>query len=356
MTRILITGACGFVGSRLAESLLDAAEGLAVIGVDNLMRPGAETNRLRLQRLGVQFFHGDLRSASDLSGLPACDWVIEAAANPSVLAGVSGAGSSRQLFEHNLAAVGNVLEYCRERRAGLFLLSSSRVYSIPALAAIPLTVRDRAFAVDPAAKLPAGLSVDGIGTAFSTSAPVSLYGATKLSAEIMALEYGAAFQFPVWITRCGVLAGAGQFGTAGQGIFAYWINAHLRRRPIRYIGFDGTGHQTRDAFHPRDLASLLLAQMRSGRLDGQRVYTAGGGPANAMSLAQLTAWCDEQFGSHAPAVDPQPRLYDIPWVAMDNSEAARDFGWRIAMPLPEILEEIAGHAQEHADWLEVSGV
>lgn len=47
----------------------------------------------------------------------------------------------------------------------------------------------------------------------------------------MALEYGAAFDFPVWITRCGVLAGAGQFGTPDQGIFAYWINAHLRRRP-----------------------------------------------------------------------------------------------------------------------------
>jgi CDP-paratose 2-epimerase len=354
--KVLITGVCGFVGSALAECLLERVEGIRIAGIDNLMRPGAETNRIRMERLGVEFIHGDLRSASDMAGLPPCDWVIDAAANPSVLAGLSGAGSSRRLFENNLAALGNVLEYCREHKAGLLLLSSSRVYSIPALVSVPLRVVSNAFAVDPAAPLPNGLSVNGIGVDFSTAAPVSLYGATKLASEIMALEYGAAFDFPVWITRCGVLAGAGQFGTPAQGIFAFWLNAHLRRRPIRYIGFDGTGRQTRDAFHPRDLAALLVAQMRTSRADGQRVYTAGGGPANAMSLAQLTAWCDERFGNHAPASDSTPRMYDIPWVAMDNASATQDFGWRIEMPLPEILEGIAEHATKHPEWLEVSRV
>jgi CDP-paratose 2-epimerase len=354
--RILITGVCGFVGSVLAECLLERMEGIHVAGVDNLMRPGAETNRMRIERLGVEFFHGDLRSASDLAGLPACDWVIDAAADPSVLAGRAGAGSSRRLFEHNLAAMGNVLEYCRAHKAGLVVLSSSRVYSIAALAAIPLCVRGQAFVLDTSAPLPCGLTANGIGVNFSTAAPVSLYGATKLASEILALEYGAAFDFPVWITRCGVLAGAGQFGTPAQGIFAYWVNAHLRRRPIRYIGFNGTGYQARDAFHPRDLASLLAAQMRTGRSNGQRVYTAGGGPANTMSLAQLTAWCDERFGCHVPAVDLEPRIYDIPWVAMDNTGSARDFGWQIEIPLSTILEGIARHANCHPDWLSVSRV
>lgn len=352
--KVIITGVCGFVGSTLAETLIERVEAIQITGIDNLMRPGAETNRARIERLGVEFIHGDLRSASDISGLPACDWVIDAAANPSVLAGLSGAGSSRRLFEHNLGALGNVLEYCREQKAGLLLLSSSRVYSIPALAAIPLHVHNQAFVVDPTALLPRGLTRDGIGEDFSTAAPVSLYGATKLASEIMALEYGAAFDFPVWINRCGVLAGAGQFGTPDQGIFTYWVNAHLRRRPIRYIGFGGAGHQARDAFHPGDLAALLVAQMRTARSNGQRVYTAGGGPANTMSLAQLTAWCDERFGRHVPVADPAPRKYDIPWVAMDNTAAARDFGWRIELPLPVILECIAQHAHNHPNWLEVS--
>ncbi len=352
--KILITGACGFVGSALAEHLLERTEGLQIAGIDNLMRPGAETNRTRMERLGVEFIHGDLRSASDIEGLPACDWVIDAAANPSVLAGLSGAGSSRRLFEHNLAALGNLLEYCRAHGAGLLLVSSSRVYSIEALAGIPLRVEKQGFVVDASAPLPPGLTGNGIGEEFSTAAPISLYGATKLASEIMALEYGAAFGFPVWVTRCGVLAGAGQFGTPSQGIFAYWVNAHLRRRPMRYIGFDGTGYQARDAFHPRDLSALLLAQMRTMRRGGRRLYAAGGGTANTMSLAQLTAWCDERFGGYVPAADPAPRQYDLPWVAMDSGRAIADFGWRIETPLSAILEGIARHAKEHPDWLEVS--
>jgi CDP-paratose 2-epimerase len=354
--RILITGVCGFVGSVLAECLRERVEGARIVGIDNLMRPGVETNRMRIEQLGVEFIHGDLRSPSDIAGLPACDWVIDAAANPSVLAGLSGAGSSRRLFEHNLSALGNVLEYCREHSAGLMLLSTNRVYSIPALAAVPLRVHDNAFVVDSNAPLPQGLTVAGIGVDFCTAAPVSLYGATKLASEVMALEYGAAFDFPVWITRCGVLAGAGQFGTPAQGIFSFWVNAHLRRRPIRFIGFNGTGHQTRDAFHPRDLATLLVAQMRTARSGGQRIYTAGGGPSNAMSLAQLTAWCDDRFGRHSPAVDATPRMYDLPWLAMDNTGAASDFGWYIETPLPAILEGIAQHAADNPDWLEISRV
>jgi CDP-paratose 2-epimerase len=353
--RILITGVCGFVGSALAESLLDLVEGLQLTGIDNLMRPGVETNRVRLQRLGLQFVHGDLRAASDLADLPAFDWVIDAAANPSVLAGLSGAGSSRRLFEHNLAALGNVLEFCAKCKAGLLLLSSSRVYSISALATIPLRVQNQAFGLDPSKTLPVGLSPKGIGADFSTTHPVSLYGATKLTSEILANEYASAFDFPVWITRCGVLTGAGQFGTPDQGIFAFWINAHLRHRPIHYIGFDGKGYQTRDAFHPRDLAALLVAQMNTPRANGQRIYTAGGGTNNMMSLAQLTAWCNERFGCHDPDIDLKSRPYDVAWIAMDNSDVARDFNWQLEMTLPAILDEIAVHAENHPDWLQLSG-
>ncbi len=99
--------------------------------------------------------------------------------------------------------------------------------------------------------------------------PISLYGATKLCSEIMALEYGGAFQFPVWVNRCGNLAGAGQFGTGGAGnFFLYWIHAHARRARLRYTGFGGHGYQVRDALHPSDLAQLIYLQIRrepSGR-------------------------------------------------------------------------------------------
>jgi len=352
--RVLVTGVCGFAGCALSESLLESCEDLTIVGIDNLIRPGSELNRTRLRKLGIQFIHADVRAASDIQGLPAADWVIDAAANPSVLAGL-GSCSSRQLFEHNLGSLVNVLEYCKLHAAGLILLSSSRVYSVRALASLSLKVENRAFQLNDDQPFPPGVSLGGLTSEFTTEAPISLYGSTKLASEIVALEYGSAFDFPVWVDRCGVLAGGGQFGTPDQGIYSYWINAHLRRRPLRYIGYHGTGHQVRDVFHPRDLARLLHRQMYAKRRGGRRVYTAGGGPANAMSLAQLSTWCDQRFGPHAIGADERPRTYDVPWVVMDNSNACCDFAWRPTMEYGAILEEIAKHAERHPEWLELSG-
>jgi CDP-paratose 2-epimerase len=354
--RVLITGICGFVGSTLAEHFIRSYPGLSVYGIDNLMRHGSEVNRDRLRKLGIGVVHGDIRLTSDFENMPKVDWVIDAAANPSVLAGVRGNASSRQVFEHNLASLINVLEYCKAYKAGLVLLSTSRVYSITALTSLPLKAEGNTFELDEASGLPAGASRHGISCDFSTGPPISIYGSTKLAAECVALEYGLAFDFPVWINRCGVLAGAGQFGTPDQGIFSYWINAHLRRRPLRYIGFAGSGRQVRDAFHPMDLAALLFAQLNSPRSDGRRIHNVGGGPNNAMSLAQLNAWCDSRFGAHQAQADPTPRTYDIPWVVMDNRQVEQDFSWSISMRFEKILEEIARHAEANPDWLEISGL
>ncbi len=258
--KLLITGICGFVGSSVARALQDRIEGIEISGVDNLLRRGSESNRQALASRGITVIHGDLRVRSDVDGLPESDWTLDAAANPSVLAGVDGKSTARQLCEHNLGGTLNLLEYCRERGSGLVLLSTSRVYSIAALANLPTKVEDSGFVLDDGASLPAGVSRFGVSENFSTQTPVSLYGATKLASEAMAAEYGSTFRFPVWINRCGVLAGAGQFGTAEQGIFSYWLHAHAARQKLRYIGFGGHGFQVRDAFHPDDLADLLRIQ------------------------------------------------------------------------------------------------
>jgi len=352
--KLLITGICGFVGNRLAHALLERIPDLEVTGVDNLMRAGSEINRTELSGRGVRFVHCDLRMRSDVEALPACDWVIDAAANPSVLAGIDGRSSPRQLTEHNLIGTLNLLEYCREHKPGLILLSSSRVYSVADLAALPMNEAARAFRLDSTKARTAGVSRQGLTEEFPTRQPVSLYGATKLASEVMAREYGQTFQFPVWVNRCGVLAGAGQFGTAEQGIFSYWLHAHANRLPLRYIGFGGLGYQVRDAMHPDDLADLAALQMAKGP-SGEVTYNLGGGRENAMSLAQLTAWCDERFGKHEPAADHRERPFDIPWIVMDSRRAGRDFGWQPKRSLGSILEEIAAHAQDNPDWLKRIG-
>src|SRR5207249_11828998 len=180
-----------------------------------------------LRQRRVQLIHADLRSPSDLESIAAVDWIIDAAANPSVLAGIDGMTSSRQLIEHNLYGTVNLLELAKRHGAGLILLSTSRVYSVRSLANIPVVVRDDRFEPNYSGTLPEGISSHGIAENFSTTPPLSLYGSSKLASECIALEYGETFEFPVWIDRCGVLAGAGQFGRADQGIFSFWINAYL---------------------------------------------------------------------------------------------------------------------------------
>lgn len=353
--RILITGVCGFVGSSLARALITADSSLEIIGLDNFIRPGSETNRDSLKSLGIKIFHGDIRSTSDLESLPKVDWVIDAAANPSVLAGVDGKTSSRQLIDHNLTGTINLLEFCKAHSAGFTLLSTSRVYSIPPLADLQVEVHRGAFRPDATGGLPAGISSAGVDETFSTQAPVSLYGSTKLASEALALEYGLTFDFPVFINRCGVMAGAGQFGRPDQGIFAFWINSHLQQRPLKYIGFDGQGHQVRDCLHPRDLVPLLKKQFAKAEIPaGDRIINVSGGSPSAMSLRQITAWCDEQFGPLAVQTQAEPRLFDIPWMVLDSAKAERVWDWRPETSTLQILTEIAEHARAHPHWLDLS--
>ena len=92
--------------------------------------------------------HADLRSASDLETIGSIDWVIDAAANPSVLAGVDGNASSRRLIEHNLLGTVNILELFKRWEAGMIMLSTSRVYSIAAFSSLPVRAVHGAYEPD----------------------------------------------------------------------------------------------------------------------------------------------------------------------------------------------------------------
>lgn len=358
--RVLITGICGFVGSSLARELFRLCEGVELFGFDNLSRSGSELNREAFRKQPIRWFHGDLRSPSDLESLPKVDWVIDAAANPSVLAGVDGRTSSRQLIEHNLGGTLNVLEFCKRCQAGLVMLSTSRIYSLEKLCALPLKVVDDAFVPDPDViggagntLSIAGITSHGVSESFSTEPPLSLYGAAKLASEVVCLEYGQAFGFPVHVNRCGVLAGAGQFGKADQGIFAFWVHSFHARRPLKYVGFGGLGHQVRDCLHPRDLAALVLGQMQSPEKSG-KVLNVSGGLENSMSLAQLSRWCAKRFGPHNVSADTTQRQFDVPWLVLDSAQAATEWNWKPTTRLESILDELAVHAEQNPDWLDLS--
>lgn len=297
--------------------------------------------------------HGDIRSSSDVDATGKVDWIIDAAANPSVLAGLDGDHGSRQLVDNNLGGTINLLEHCKKHQAGFILLSTSRVYSIPPLSGLDVVARGGAF--EPAEdSLPEGLSQHGVSESFSTNAPVSLYGATKLASEQLALEYGLTFDFPVWINRCGVMAGAGQFGKADQGIFAFWLHSWKEQRSLRYIGFDGKGHQVRDCLHPRDLIGLLQNQMDAASDEKPSIINVSGGRSSARSLAQLSDWCVDRWGKREVASDAQPRPFDLPWMVLDHTKASEAWGWTPATSTDEILSEIADFAEQNPNWIEFS--
>lgn len=351
--RILITGICGFVGSTLAKAFRQGSEH-TIIGIDNLSRPGSWVNRQTLKQLGIQIIHGDIRTASDINNLPTTDWVIDAAANPSVLSGVDGQTNSLQLVQHNLLGTINLLEYCKHYQAGLILLSSSRVYSIRPLSQLQFRQKDGAF--QPVEQIwPEGISAQGIAETYTTTPPISLYGSTKLASEQLALEYGHTFEFPVWINRCGVMAGAGQFGHPGQGIFAFWLHSYQEKRPLTYIGFGGDGYQVRDCLHPQDLLPLLEKQfVETNHSQKPRVINLSGGLANSMSLKQLTNWCDQRFGQHTVCKSKLERPFDLPWIVLDSSLAFQSWQWEPQTSINQILEEIAIFAETNPGWCELS--
>jgi CDP-paratose 2-epimerase len=349
--RILITGICGFAGSTIARSLLRDREGLQIHGIDNLSRAGSENNLAPLRALGCKITIADLKDPAVLDAQPASDWLIDAAANPSVLAGTAGHASARELLEINLFSTVPMLEYCRRHQAVFTLLSTSRVYSVNALLSLPLEARGDAYRLG--ADSPWGAGID---ETFPTAAPISLYGASKLCAETLALEYGNAFDFPVWINRCGVLAGPGQFGKADQGIFSFWIHRWAARAPLKYIGFGGKGWQVRDCLYPGDLSPLLFKQFDSGlSRERVRILNLSGGIQSATSLRQLSCWCEARFGQHTIEESPEERPYDLPWLALDPGLARATWQWEPQTPADAIFEEIAKHALANPGWLQLCG-
>ena len=160
--KILVTGACGFVGSTLIRAWVERGHPRRSSASTTSSAPAASGTAPRLRALGVTVHHADIRLASDFEALPAVDVVVDAAANPSVLAGVDGQTSSRQLVEHNLIGTVNVLEYCRASPGG-----AGHAEHEPGVLDSRRSPRCRfassndAFEPDPAAPLPAGLTRAG---------------------------------------------------------------------------------------------------------------------------------------------------------------------------------------------------
>ncbi len=344
--RVLVTGGAGFVGASLAIALAERHAAWAVVALDNLKRRGSELNLGRLRAARVRFVHGDVRQRADLESLPRCDAIVECSAEPSALAGRDGATAFT--VQSNLVGAWHCLELARRDAAQLVFLSTSRVYPVAALGRLALEETSSRFEL--AAEQPLdGASVDGIAESFPLEGARTLYGATKLAAELLIAEYRDAFGLRATVDRCGVIAGPWQMGKVDQGVFTHWMLAHLLGGSLAYLGFDGRGKQVRDLLHVDDLVDLIERQLlEPERWDGVTA-NVGGGREVALSLAETPALCREISGRElAVAAAGEDRPGDVPLYISDCSHLFALTDWRPRRSAREVLEDIAAWVREHA--------
>ncbi|RED44189.1 NAD-dependent epimerase/dehydratase family protein [Aestuariispira insulae] len=338
--RILITGGAGFVGSNLSLHLKAENPGNEVIALDNLKRRGSELNLSRLAAGGVVFQHGDVRTTEDLAAVGAVDLLIECSAEPSVHAGQDG--SLGYLINSNLIGAINCFDHARAHGSDVIFLSSSRVYPIPVLRDLPLVHEGGRLDI-PAGHAGTGWSCAGISTDCPLLGHRSLYGATKLSAELLLEEYRQSFGLRTIINRFGVLAGPWQMGKVDQGFIALWAARHLFGGELKYLGFGGYGHQVRDVLHVADMCRLISFQIQQmDKLSGG-IFNAGGGADNSISLAELTEECRKLAGREM-SIQPvaETAAVDIPWYITDNSAVTGATGWTPKIGIKSLLEDVFG--------------
>jgi CDP-paratose 2-epimerase len=338
LNRLLITGGAGFVGSNLAVSLAARHPDWEIVAFDNLFRRGSELNLPRLREAGVEFVRGDVREPADLASLPPLTALIECSAEPSVMSGVDG--DTGYLVQTNLTGAYNCLELARRDSAFFVFLSTSRVYPVAPQVELRLEETDTRFEIAAEQEVP-GVSPAGISERFPLDGPRTLYGATKLAAELLVEEYRSGLGVPAVIDRCGVIAGPWQMGKVDQGVFTHWMLAHHFRQPLSYIGFGGAGKQVRDLLHVEDLVDLVERQLLDPTAWDGRTVNAGGGRECSLSLLEATAICRELSGNEV-AIMPvlETRAGDVPIYLSDCSRLFSLDEWRPRRSAEQVLADI----------------
>ncbi len=338
MNRLLITGGAGFVGSNLAVSLASRHPEWEVVVLDNLYRRGSELNLPRLEQAGVEFVKGDVREPEDLERFGSLSALIECSAEPSVMSGTDG--DTSYLVHTNLTGAYNCLELARRAGAFVLFLSTSRVYPVEPQVSLALEEAPTRFELA-AAQPVSGASAAGISEDFPLTGARTLYGTTKLAAELLIEEYRAGFGVRAVVDRCGVIAGPWQMGKVDQGVFTHWMLAHYFGQPLSYIGFGGAGKQVRDLLHVEDLVDLVERQLLDPDEWDGRTVNVGGGRGCSLSLLETTEICRELSGSEVP-IEPvqETRAGDVPIYISDCSKLFGLDEWRPRRSAERVLADI----------------
>lgn len=348
---VLITGGAGFVGSNLAILLKKKYPGYFVITLDNLRRRGSELNLQRLKEHEIEFIHGDIRYSRDfLLDDRDISLVVDCSAEPSVLAGYNS--SAEYVINTNILGTVNCLELAKDKNADFIYLSTSRVYPFKKLNEINFNEEKTNYTIASDQEIP-GVTRDGISEVFPLDGSRSLYGATKLSSELIIQEYVEMCGIKAVINRCGVIAGPWQMGRVDQGVFSFWMLHHYFKQDLNYIGFEGKGKQVRDLLHINDLFNLVDLEIHDMSVCNGKIYNVGGGNNCCLSLLDTTRLCEELTDNKIDIGSiEKDREMDVRIYISDNSKVQREMGWFVQKTPHDILYDIHVWIYEHEGMVE----
>ena len=353
MAVALVTGSAGLIGSEAVDSFV--ARGYDVVGLDNDMRRrffGDEAStawqRTELERRHGQHYQHvdiDIRDAAGIAEVlarygTAIAAVVHTAAQPS------HDWAAREPFTDfgvNAQGTLNLLEACRTHcpDAVFVFTSTDKVYG-DTPNRLPLVEQETRWEIDPGHAF-----VDGIDESMSIDQSThSLFGASKVAADVLVQEYGRYFGMRTGVFRGGCLTGPHHSGTMLHGFLAYLMKCVATGTPYRVFGYKGK--QVRDNIHSADLVSAFHAFVEAPR--GGEVYNIGGSRFSHCSMLEAIALCQDIAGRELSwTYEDQNRIGDHIWYVSDIGKFRRHYPtWVQQYDVRALLQDI--HDQNVERW------
>ncbi|MCE0496481.1 MAG: NAD-dependent epimerase/dehydratase family protein [Methylacidiphilales bacterium] len=339
--RLLVTGSSGLIGSEV--SLFFNSQGFTIHGIDNNQRavffgPGGDTrwNQKRLAELIPGFSHHEL-DIRDRAGVLALiheikpDGIVHTAAQPSH---DRAAAIPFDDFDTNAVGTLNLLEAARRTcpEAPFIHLSTNKVYGDRPNT---LPLREMETRWDYAEPIYA----NGISEEFPIDqSKHSLFGASKVAADIMVQEYGRYFNMPTCCLRGGCLTGPNHSGVELHGFLSYLVKCNLKQREYHIFGYKGK--QVRDNIHSEDVSKFIFAFFKAPRVG--EVYNLGGGKANSCSILEAFRWVEKFTGKPMrSSYEEKNRIGDHICYYSDLRKMKAHYpGWDITKSLEQTIKEI----------------
>ncbi len=358
MSVAIITGSAGLIGSEAVRFFGNI--GMQVVGIDNDMRKfffgeeaSTQWNREQLEKEvnNYQHYDVDIRDYGKIEEIfqhfgQDISLIIHTAAQPSHDWAASDPFSD---FSVNANGTLNLLEatrqYCRE--AVFIFTSTNKVYGdLPN--SLPLIELEKRWEIDSSHKYAAGISEN----MSIDQSKHSLFGASKVAADVLVQEYGRYFDMKTASFRGGCLTGPNHSGTQLHGFLAYLMKCGVTGTPYTIFGYKGK--QVRDNIHSSDLIAAFHEFYKNPGI--AEVYNIGGGRESNCSMLEAIEICQEITGKKFNySYSEQNRSGDHIWYISDLTKFKTQYpNWKIKYDVRQILQEIYDYNVEKWNLLESS--